>query len=99
MIVERSDEELLQAIVRQDGSALEALYIRYGGIAFALALRITANRETAEEVVQEAFLSVWRRGSTYEEGRGSARTWLLPASSITARSIAFVHGCPEVQLW
>jgi RNA polymerase sigma-70 factor, ECF subfamily len=77
VIVERSDEELLQAIVSQDGSALEALYARYGGVAFSLALRMTANRETAEEVVQEAFLSVWRRGSTFEPRRGTLRTWLL----------------------
>jgi RNA polymerase sigma-70 factor, ECF subfamily len=74
---ERSDEELLRAIAAQESPALETLYARYGGVAFALALRITRSRETAEEVVQEAFLSVWRRSATYEPGRGSARTWLL----------------------
>lgn len=77
MTRERSDEELLQAIVAQDVEALESLYARYGGLAFSLALRITGNRETAEEVVQESFLSVWRRGASYRAARGSARTWLL----------------------
>ncbi|HTE85823.1 MAG TPA: sigma-70 family RNA polymerase sigma factor [Dehalococcoidia bacterium] len=77
MTAERSDEELLRAIAAQDVTALEALYARYGGLAFSLALRVTGNREMAEEVVQEAFLSAWRRGSTYEPGRGSARAWLL----------------------
>jgi RNA polymerase sigma-70 factor (ECF subfamily) len=77
LTAERSDEELLQAISAHDVTSLEAFYARYGGLAFSLALRVTANRETAEEVVQEAFLSTWRRASTYEPGRGSARTWLL----------------------
>ena len=77
MTSERSDEELLQAVAAQDAAALEALYARYGGLSFSLAFRVTGNRETAEEVVQEAFLSAWRRGSTYVAGRGSARAWLL----------------------
>jgi RNA polymerase sigma-70 factor (ECF subfamily) len=77
LIAERSDDELLQSIAGQDVSGLEALYARYGGLAFSVAFRLTGNRATAEEVVQEAFLSVWRRGSTFEPGRGSARTWLL----------------------
>jgi RNA polymerase sigma-70 factor, ECF subfamily len=77
LTLERSDEELLQAIAIQDVTALETLYSRYSGVSFSLALRVTSNRETAEEVVQEAFLSVWRRASTYMPGRGSVRTWLL----------------------
>jgi RNA polymerase sigma-70 factor (ECF subfamily) len=77
LAAERSDEELLRAIAAEDVTALEALYARYGGLSFSLALRITGSRETAEEVVQEAFLSAWRRASTYEAGRGSPRAWLL----------------------
>jgi RNA polymerase sigma-70 factor, ECF subfamily len=77
VIDERSDEELLQAVVAEDVGALEALYTRYGGLTFSLAYRITGNRETAEEVVQESFLSVWRRSLSYQAERGSARTWLL----------------------
>jgi RNA polymerase sigma-70 factor (ECF subfamily) len=77
LAAERSDEELLQAIAAQDVTALEALYARYGALCFSLALRITGNRETAEEVVQEALLSAWRRGSTFEPGRGSGRAWLM----------------------
>lgn len=74
---EASDEELLQGIVAEDVEALESLYARYGGLAFSLALRITGSREAAEDVVQEAFLSAWRRALTYKPERGSARSWLL----------------------
>jgi RNA polymerase sigma-70 factor, ECF subfamily len=77
LAAERSDEELLRAIAAEDASALEALYARYGTLSFSVALRITGSRETAEEVVQEAFLSAWRRASTFESARGSARGWLM----------------------
>jgi RNA polymerase sigma-70 factor (ECF subfamily) len=74
---ERTDEELLLALAGEDLAALDTLYARYGGLAFSLALRITRDREVAEEVVQEAFLSIWRRSATYCESRGGARSWLL----------------------
>jgi len=74
---ERSDEELLRAVVARDVAALEALYDRYGNVAFSLALRLTGSRETAEDVVQESFLSAWKGAETYRADRGTARTWLL----------------------
>ncbi|MGI8549429.1 MAG: RNA polymerase sigma factor [Dehalococcoidia bacterium] len=77
MSSEGSDEELLACICAGDTQALESFYSRYGGIAFSLALRISGNRETAEEVTQEAFLAIWRRAATFVPGRGSARSWLL----------------------
>lgn len=52
------------------------LYERYGGLAYAIALRVLSDGAAAEDVVQEAFLAVWRRGNTYEPGRGTLRTWL-----------------------
>ena len=76
-LLQRTDEELMQALAGSDASALEELYDRYGRLSFSLAVRIVGNPETAEEIVQEAFLSVWRRAQTYTSGRGSARTWVL----------------------
>jgi RNA polymerase sigma factor (sigma-70 family) len=58
-------------------NALEALYDRYRAMAFAIALRITADPTLAEDVVQDAFLGVWRHAERYVEGRGSVKTWLL----------------------
>ncbi len=61
----------------RDPRALEMLYDQYGGVAFALAYRILGERGMAEDVVQEAFLNIWRQGARYDAQRGSARTWVL----------------------
>jgi len=75
--VERTDEALVQALAARDSSALADLYDRYGRLAFSLAVRIVGSPETAEEIVQEAFLSVWRGAATYRADRAAVRTWLL----------------------
>src|SRR5690348_18257109 len=56
---------------------VEALYAEHRGAAFALAYRMLGERGMAEDVVQEAFLNIWRQGVTYDTARGTARTWLL----------------------
>jgi RNA polymerase sigma-70 factor, ECF subfamily len=72
-----ADEEVMQLV--QDGSprAFELLYDRHGGAAFSLAYRMVGNRVTAEDVTQEAFLSIWRSRMRYDQTRGSVRTWVL----------------------
>lgn len=72
-----SDEEILAAIQRREDAALAELYDRYGRLAFGLAYRILGERGTAEDIVQEAFLAVWRRASSFQADRGSARAWLM----------------------
>lgn len=74
---ETSDEAVLAAIQQRDDAALGELYDRYGRLAFGLAYRILGERGVAEDVVQDAFLSVWRRASSFQAGRGSARSWLM----------------------
>src|SRR6185295_16507720 len=64
-------------VERKDPSAFEIVYDRHGGAAYSLAYRIVGNRNTAEDVTQEAFLSVWRSGARFDRTRGSVRTWLL----------------------
>ncbi len=87
---EATDEALLDAITARDDRALAALYDRYGGLAFALAYRILGDRGAAEDVVQDAFLSVWRRAGSFQTGRGSVRTWLL--SIVHHRAIDRLRG-------
>ena len=82
------DDALLAAIQARDDAALATFYDRYGRPAFGLAYRMLGERGAAEDVVQEAFLNVWRRAGGYELGRGSARA--NPAS--TARSAQFTRG-------
>ncbi len=77
-MTEPGDDELIAAVARRDSSALVALYDRYGRIAFALAYRILEDAALAEETVQDAFLLVWRRASTFDPTRGgNVRAWLL----------------------
>lgn len=57
--------------------ALEALYDRYAGVCYGLALRILGDRQDAEEVVQDTFVSLWRRAGTYDSRQGRPYSWLL----------------------
>jgi RNA polymerase sigma-70 factor, ECF subfamily len=72
-----ADEEVMQLV--QDGSAraFELVYDRHGGPAFSLAYRMVGNRVAAEDITQEAFLSIWRSRLRYDAARGSVRTWVL----------------------
>ena len=72
-----ADEDLMQYVRKADPAAFEVLYDRHSGVAFSLAYRIVGTRAQAEDVVQEAFLSIWRSGARYDRGRGSVRTWVL----------------------
>jgi RNA polymerase sigma-70 factor (ECF subfamily) len=72
-----ADEDLMPLVERKDPSAFELVYDRHGGPAYSLAYRIVGDRGTAEDVTQEAFLSLWRSGAKYDRARGSVRTWLL----------------------
>jgi hypothetical protein len=74
---EASDEALLEAIQRHEQAAIETLYDRYGRACFALAYRIVNDYGIAEDVVQDAFLRVWRQASSYQSGRGSVKNWLF----------------------
>ena len=76
-VVIMDDAALLERIARRDPEGVSLLYDRYSGIAFALAYRLLHDRSAAEDVVQEAFLNVWRRACMYDEKRGTVRTWLL----------------------
>lgn len=72
-----SDEDLLGRVAAADPAALESLYERYKGMAFALAQRVTADAVLAEDVLQEAFLSVWRNAARFTPGKASGRTWIM----------------------
>ena len=71
------DEQLLAGLVDGRLDALDRLYDRYRTMAYSIALRITSDATLAEDVVQDAFLGVWRNAARYVEGRGSVKTWLL----------------------
>jgi RNA polymerase sigma factor (sigma-70 family) len=71
------DAALCALAAEGDGSALEALYARYGRVSYALARRILADEQLARDVVQEVFLTLWRDATRYDASRGGFSTWLL----------------------
>jgi RNA polymerase sigma-70 factor (ECF subfamily) len=71
------DEELIQRVSASDARAFEVLYERHATVAYSLAYRMMGTAGAAEDVTQDAFLSVWRTGDRYDPTRGSVRTWLL----------------------
>jgi len=72
-----ADEEVMQLVQEGDPRAFELLYDRHGGAAFSLAYRMVGDRVNAQDVAQEAFLSIWRSKMRYQPDRGSVRTWVL----------------------
>jgi RNA polymerase sigma factor (sigma-70 family) len=86
---DRRDNDLVSAAASGDEAAFSELYQRYSASAFGLALRILGERAMAEEVLQEVFLSVWRRAAAYDPARGSVRSWLF--AQIHHRSVDLVR--------
>jgi len=72
-----ADEELMSLVAKGEARAFETIYERHCGAAFSLAYRMCGSRALAEDVAQEAFLSIWRAGGRYDRARGSVRTWVL----------------------
>jgi RNA polymerase sigma factor (sigma-70 family) len=76
-LVHLSDEALVALVARGEQDALAALYDRFGRTAYGLALRVVRDPALAEDVVQEAFLSLWRTAGRFVPERSRAGTWLL----------------------
>ena len=72
-----ADEDLMTLVERRDADAFAVLYDRHGGAAYSLAHRIVGDPAIAEDVTQEAFISVWRSGARFDAARGSVRSWTL----------------------
>src|SRR6476619_5533629 len=72
-----ADEELMPLIADRAPEAFAVFYDRHGGAAYSLAYRIVGDAGAAEEVTQEAFISIWRSGARFDRTRGSVRTWTL----------------------
>jgi RNA polymerase sigma-70 factor (ECF subfamily) len=69
--------QLIRAVAGGDQRALHSLYEQTHRIVFTLVVRITANRETAEEVTLDVFYDVWRKASTYDPANGSVAGWIM----------------------
>lgn len=76
-LAQLADEELMVLVISADANAFEVIYDRHGDAAYSLAYRMCGKRTLAEDIVQEAFVSLWRSASSYQRARGSVRNWVL----------------------
>ena len=79
------DEILISRIAQGDRLAMQVLYGRHHVRVFRFALRVVRNEQTAEDLISEVFLDVWRQAGTFE-GRSAVTTWLLSITRFKALS-------------
>ena len=72
-----SDEAVIALVARSDDLALAELYDRYGRAAYGLALRVVRDASLAEDVVQDAFLGIWRGASRFLPEKAKAAAWIM----------------------
>ncbi len=70
------DAELVVAVMGGDTAALSVLYDRHAAVVYRTAFRRLGDRETAEEVVQDVWLTLWDRGGMFDAAQGSLPGWL-----------------------
>lgn len=84
------DTELMRRIARSGTDALDELYERYSRLVFSLAMNVLGDRDSAEEVLQDVFLSVWNNAGSFRSERAKVSTWL--ASIARNRAIDLLRG-------
>lgn len=67
---------LLRGVAKRDAGAFEALYRASAQTLFGLALRVTRTHESAEEVLQDGFIKIWRFAGSYDPALASPSTWM-----------------------
>lgn len=73
----RELEDLLEACGRRDAAALKALYTRTAPQLLGILVRVLGNRASAEDVLQEVFVSIWQRAGQYDQFKGRAMSWMV----------------------
>ena len=72
-----TDELLIDLIVQRDEAALGELYDRYASLVYSIALRITGDRQTAEEVMQDVFQNIWQTAGGFRHQSGAVVGWII----------------------
>src|SRR5918994_6497721 len=90
-----SDEVLIQRIAHGDRLAMQVLFARHHVRVFRFVLRLVREEATAEDLISEVFLDVWRQAGRFE-GRSQVSTWLLAIARFKALSV--LRRKPEQEL-
>jgi len=89
------DVQMAAQLQRGEPSGVEGLYDKYGRLAYGLAYRVLSDRTAAEDVVQEAFLGLWRNSGSFDPSRDNVRGWLL--SIVHNRAIDRLRGTTRLR--
>ncbi len=77
-------EVLIRSLKNQEAAAFEELYDRYSGALLGIVVSVTGDGETARDVLQEAFVKIWKNIQKYDETKGRLFTWMLNIARNTA---------------
>lgn len=94
LTVPLTDAALLEAMALKQESALAELYYRYSSVLYTLALKILGEPVLAQDVLQETFLSVWRKAALYNDKRGNVGASLI----VLCRNLAIDHYRAKMRL-
>ncbi len=75
--IKYSEQELVALLKEQNNDAFNYLYDHYSGALFTIINQIVPDKDTASDVLQEVFVNVWRKISSYDETKGRLFTWML----------------------
>ena len=93
----QDDGLLAQRIRSGDRAALGEVYDRHASAAMAVALRIVADREGAEDLVHDAFVAIWQKIDRFDPARGSLRSWIV--TIVRNRAIDRLRGTrPSIEI-
>jgi RNA polymerase sigma-70 factor (ECF subfamily) len=72
-----SERRLFERLVARDLPALAEMYDEFSSVVFGIALRVTSDRQAAEDITQMVFFDLWSRPTRFDPDRGSLRPWLI----------------------
>ena len=79
-----SEDELVALLKGNDPKGLHFLYDNYSGPLFGVILRIVGSQEMAEDILQDSFVKIWKKISSYDKSKGRLYTWIVNISRNTA---------------
>jgi RNA polymerase sigma-70 factor, ECF subfamily len=83
-MIKYSEEELVALLKNKDMNAFNALYDAYSAAIFGVVIRVVENEDVAQELLQDAFVKIWRNIEGYDQSKGRLYTWMLNIARNTA---------------
>ncbi|MGV3767206.1 MAG: RNA polymerase sigma factor [Chitinophagaceae bacterium] len=100
--IKYNEQELVSLLKAKDGNAFSYLYEHYSGALHNIVLQIVTDGETARDVLQEAFVNIWKKIDSYDPQKGRLFTWMLNVtrnlSIDTVRSKGFQNNQKNTEL-